>query len=215
MKVLGYVSLLAVISGVLLGCKSTEPGSPPTVETVRARVVESREAQAPITVAATGTLHARQTAILSAQVLGRVERVLAREGDSVGAGQAIVILDDATLKSATDQAEAAVKAAENQQIAAQTNADLAASTLARYKQLQSQKSVSPQEMDEVARRAEAASAQVEASACASECDEGTAGRFPGDAWLHESHRTVCGSDYRAHGRPWCARVAGCPAGSDR
>jgi RND family efflux transporter MFP subunit len=162
MKVFGYLSLLAVITGALPGCKSSDPLSPPTIETVRARVVESREGQAATTVAATGTLHARQTAILSAQVLGRVVRVLAREGDSVAAGQAIVILDDATLKSAADQAEAGVKAAENQQIAAQTNADLAASTLARYKQLQSQKSVSPQEMDEVARRAEAANAQVEA-----------------------------------------------------
>jgi RND family efflux transporter MFP subunit len=55
-----------------------------------------------------------------------------------------------------------VKAAENQQVAAQTNADLATSTLARYKQLQAQRSVSPQEMDEVTRRAEAATAQVDA-----------------------------------------------------
>jgi RND family efflux transporter MFP subunit len=94
--------------------------------------------------------------------MGRVQQVLVREGDSVRAAQTLVILDDATLKSASEQAEAAVKAAENQQIAAQTNADLAASTLARYKQLQEQKSVSPQEMDEVTRRAEAATAQVDA-----------------------------------------------------
>jgi RND family efflux transporter MFP subunit len=91
-----------------------------------------------------------------------VQQVLVREGDSERAGQTLVILDDATLKSAAEQTEAAVKAAENQQIAAQTNADLAASTLARYKQLQAQKSVSPQEMDEVTRRVEAANAQVEA-----------------------------------------------------
>jgi len=55
-----------------------------------------------------------------------------------------------------------VKAAENAQAAAQTNAALAASTLNRYKQLESEKSVSPQEMDEVSRRAEAAAAGVEA-----------------------------------------------------
>lgn len=84
------------------------------------------------------------------------------EGDAVRAGQTLVILDGATLKSAAEQAEAAMKAAENQQTAAQSNADLAASTLARYKQLQAEKSVSPQEMDEVTRRAESASAQVDA-----------------------------------------------------
>jgi RND family efflux transporter MFP subunit len=162
MRVFGYLSLLALVSGVVLGCKSSEPGNSATVETVPARIVESRQEQAPVIVKVAGTLHARETTTLSAQVMGRVQRILVREGDSVGAGQAIVILDDATLKSAAEQADAAVKAAESQQIAAQTNADLAASTLVRYKQLQSQKSVSPQEMDEVARRAEAATAQVEA-----------------------------------------------------
>jgi RND family efflux transporter MFP subunit len=94
--------------------------------------------------------------------MSRVQQVVVREGDSVRARQTLIILDDATLKSASEQAEAAVKAAENQQIAAQADADLAASTLARYKQLQAQKSVSPQEMDEVIRRAEAAAAQTAA-----------------------------------------------------
>jgi RND family efflux transporter MFP subunit len=94
--------------------------------------------------------------------MGRVQRVLVHEGDSVKAGQTLVVLDDATFRSATEQAQAAVRAAESQQIAAQTNADLAASTLARYRQLQSQKSVSPQEMDEVTRRADAANAQADA-----------------------------------------------------
>jgi RND family efflux transporter MFP subunit len=55
-----------------------------------------------------------------------------------------------------------VKAAESQEAAAQTQSALAASTLARYKQLQAEKSVSPQEMDEVTRRAEAAAAGVDA-----------------------------------------------------
>jgi RND family efflux transporter MFP subunit len=156
------MSLLALISGAVLGCKSSEPGTSAPVETLRARIVESRQEQAPVTAKVTGVLHARQTAVLSAQVMGRVQQVVVREGDSVRAGQTLVILDDATLKSGAEQAEAAVKAADNQQIAAQTNADLAASTLARYQQLQSQKSVSPQEMDEVTRRAEAANAQVDA-----------------------------------------------------
>jgi RND family efflux transporter MFP subunit len=61
-----------------------------------------------------------------------------------------------------EQAQAGVKAAQNVQAAAQTNAALAASTLNRYKQLESEKSVSPQEMDEVSRRAEGAAASVDA-----------------------------------------------------
>lgn len=162
MRISGYIGLLGLIPGVLVGCKSSEPVHSAVVETAQARIVESRQVEIPAMLRATGTLHARETSILSAQVVGRVQQVPVREGDSVRAGQTLVILDDATLKSASEQAEAAVKAAENQQTAAQTNADLAASTLARYKQLQAQKSVSPQEMDEVTRRAEAAAAQVDA-----------------------------------------------------
>jgi RND family efflux transporter MFP subunit len=162
MRATFYISLLTLVSGAVLGCKSSEPVHSAAVETAQARVVMSRQEQIPATLNSTGTLHSRETATLSAQVMGRVQKVLVREGDSVRAGQTLVVLDDATLRSASEQAEAAVKAAENQQIAAQTNADLAASTLARYKQLQAQKSVSPQEMDEVNRRAEAAAAQVDA-----------------------------------------------------
>jgi RND family efflux transporter MFP subunit len=94
--------------------------------------------------------------------MGRIQQVLVHEGDSVRAGQTLVVLDDAALHASVEQAQAGVKAAQNAQVAAQTNAALAASTLDRYKQLQSEKSVSPQEMDEVSRRAEAAAANLEA-----------------------------------------------------
>ena len=104
----------------------------------------------------TGTVHARETAIVSAQVIGRIQQVLVREGDNVRAGQTLALLDDAALRARMEQAQAGVKAAQSEQAAAQTNAELAASTLDRYKQLEAQKSVSPQEMDEVSRRAEAA-----------------------------------------------------------
>jgi RND family efflux transporter MFP subunit len=88
--------------------------------------------------------------------------VLVREGDSVRAGQTLAVLDDATLRASAHQAEAGLMAAQSQQAAAQTDANLAASTLERYKQLQSQRSVSPQELDEVGRRAEASVERVEA-----------------------------------------------------
>jgi RND family efflux transporter MFP subunit len=147
---------------MLAGCHSTESASPTTAQTVEARVVESRQQDVPVTVRATGTVHARESATISAQVMGRIEQVLVHEGDKVQAGQTLAILDDAILRSASDEAQAGVKAAENQQAAVQAESSLAASTLDRYKQLQAEKSVSPQEMDEVTRRAEAAHLHVEA-----------------------------------------------------
>jgi RND family efflux transporter MFP subunit len=129
---------------------------------MQARVVQSQQEQIPLNIRSTGTIHARETAIVSAQVVGRIQQVLVREGDSVRAGQTLAVLDDAALRASVDQAQAGVKAAQQEQVAAQTDAKLAASTLDRYRQLQAEKSVSPQEMDEVAQRAAAASARLEA-----------------------------------------------------
>lgn len=162
MKLILSGFVLVFSTALIAGCHSDTTVQSAAIETVQARVVESRQQEAAQVVRTTGTLHPRETSILSAQVVGRVQQVLVHEGDNVFAGQTLAVLDDATLRASADQAEAGVKAAAGQQAAAQTNADLAASTLARYKQLQAQKSVSPQEMDEVTRRAQAAAAQVEA-----------------------------------------------------
>ena len=163
MKLVLSGCLLAASAAMLAGCHGEKSSSPAAVQTVQARVVESRQQQVPLVVRSTGTLHARETAIISAQVMGRIQQVLVREGESVRAGQTLVVLDDAALRASLEQAQAGVKAVQNAQAAAQTNATLTASTLDRYRQLESQKSVSPQEMDEVSRRAEAAAANLEAA----------------------------------------------------
>ncbi len=162
MKVLLYGCMLAASSALLSGCHSAEPTPVVSTQAERARVVESRQQQNPVVVRATGTLHARESVVLSAQIVGRIEQVLVREGANVREGQTLALLDDATLRATAHQSEAALMAAKSQQAAAQTDADLASSTLERYKQLQAQKSVSPQELDEVTRRAEASVERVEA-----------------------------------------------------
>jgi RND family efflux transporter MFP subunit len=163
MKNVLWASLLAASAALIAGCHGGESAATPaTAQTVEARVVESQLQQVPLSLSSTGTVHAKESAVVSAQVMGRIQQVLVHEGDSVRAGQTLVVLDDAALRASVEQAQAGVKAAEDEQAAAQTNAALAASTLDRYKQLESEKSVSPQEMDEVSRRAEAAAASLEA-----------------------------------------------------
>jgi RND family efflux transporter MFP subunit len=161
MKIILGASFLAVSAFMMVGCNGGESASP-VVQTAQARVVTSQQQQVPQNVRSTGTVHARETAVLSAQVMGRIQQVLVSAGESVRAGQTLVVLDDAALRASADQAQAAVRAAQGQQVAAQTDANLAASTLERYRQLQAEKSVSPQEMDEVARRAETATARLDA-----------------------------------------------------
>jgi RND family efflux transporter MFP subunit len=162
MKMVLSGCLLAASAAIMAGCHGGESASPAAVQTMQARVVESQQLEVPLNLRSTGTVHALETAIVSAQVMGRIQQILVHEGDSVRVGQTLVVLDDAALRASTEQAQAAVKAAQNEQAAAQTDAKLAASTLERYKQLQAEKSVSPQEMDEVSRRAEAAAARLEA-----------------------------------------------------
>jgi RND family efflux transporter MFP subunit len=162
MKIVLGASLLAVSAMMMAGCQGGESASPAALQTAQAYVVASQQQQVPQNTRSTGTVHARETAILSAQVMGRIQQVLVSAGESVRAGQTLVVLDDAALRASADQAQAAVRAAQGQQAAAQTDANLAASTLERYRQLQSEKSVSPQEMDEIARRTEAAAARLDA-----------------------------------------------------
>ncbi len=154
--------LFVVIAALTTGCHGGESAPPAPLQTMQARLVESQQQELALNVRSTGTVHARQTAIVSAQVVGRIEQVLVREGDTVRAGQTLIVIDGAALRASMDQAQAGVKAAQSEQAAAQTDARLAASTLERYRQLEAQKSVSPQEMDEVSRRAEASAARLEA-----------------------------------------------------
>lgn len=155
--------LLASLAVLAAGCRSSETVRPAAVESMTARVVKSSRVEAQVELRATGTVHARETAVISAQVMGRIAQVLVRAGDGVRAGETLVVLDGAAQQASAAQAQAAISTAQNQQAAAESNAGLAASTLARYRQLQSQRSVSPQEMDEVTRRAQAAEAQLEAA----------------------------------------------------
>jgi RND family efflux transporter MFP subunit len=154
--------LFAVSAFVVAGCHGTDSSTPQVIQTAQARVVQSRQQQVPLILRATGTVHSRETAVISAQVMGRIQQVLVREGDTVRKGQTIVVLDDATLRASVNQAQAGVRTAQGLQTAAEMDAKLAVSTLERYRQLEAQKSVSPQEMDEVTRRAEAAKARLEA-----------------------------------------------------
>lgn len=118
--------------------------------------------QTPDGATAVGTVHARESASLAAQVPGRVTAVLVREGDAVRAGQVLVRLDGAVARADAERAHAGVAAGEHEVAVAQSQSALASSTLVRYQALREKKSISAQEFDEVDRRAQSASAQLEA-----------------------------------------------------
>ncbi len=116
MKIVLRASLLAVSAAMMAGCHGGDSASTATTQTMQARVVESRQQQVPVNVHSTGTVHARETAVVSAQVMGRIQQVLVREGDSVRAGQTLVVLDDAALRASVEQAQAGVRAAQQRKL---------------------------------------------------------------------------------------------------
>lgn len=161
-------SSLILFPGLLLGCSHQGNPAVAAPPKVQAQIVHSVAAQEQETIPGTGTLHAKETAVISAQIPAHIRRVLVQAGDRVRAGQLLVTLDDEAMRSGLNQATAAQTAAEKQQMAAQSDASLAAETLARYQVLKEQKSVSAQEFDEVEKHAEAAQLRVESYAAQSE-----------------------------------------------
>lgn len=156
-------SVLAAAS-LVSGC--SRPGAPPAPSPlpVQAQLVRSLAATEPQSISATGTLRARETATISARVPAEIRQLLVQAGDRVRAGQLLVLLDDAAMRSALDQAKAAEEAASRQQMAAQSDALLAAGKLARYQMLKNENSVSPQEFDEVQTRSQSAQLRLESYA---------------------------------------------------
>ncbi|MES2222969.1 MAG: efflux RND transporter periplasmic adaptor subunit [Acidobacteriota bacterium] len=155
-------TLLLLTPMLLLGCSPRSQSVQPSPSTAQAQLVKSTEQEMPQAIRAAGTVHAKETAMISAQMTGTIRQVLVQAGDRVRPGQLLVALDDSAMSAALNRATAAQMAVEKQQMAATANASLAAGTLVRYQQLKDEKSVSPQEFDEVQKRSEASALELQA-----------------------------------------------------
>jgi multidrug efflux pump subunit AcrA (membrane-fusion protein) len=176
---------LVLIAATLLaaGCNENREGPTQRVETVEGLRVQKIEMQ---TVAdeleAPGNVITVSTAQVAARTVGTVLQVAVREGDAVARGQVLAQLDAQELlarrkasQAAVQQAKARVLQATKAIDAAQAQADVAQKTYGRYSYLNEQKSVSPQEFDEVAAKLHAAQANLEqAKAALSQAEAGTA-----------------------------------------
>jgi len=133
---------------------------------VRTQTVQTQEV--PDELEAPGTVIAVTTAQVAARTTGTVLQVTAHEGDRVRRGQLLAELDGRELaahrssaQAAEDAASAGVVQATKTIGSAQAQADVARKTYDRYIYLRQQKSVSPQEFDEVAAKNQAAQAGLE------------------------------------------------------
>ncbi len=152
--------LIAALGGVLAGCtneRRAETTLPEMVNNISVVVVQ--KTTVPGWLETVGTVRAAQTSQVSSQMMGDIVEIRAHEGDRVQSGQVLAIINDAQPRSATDQATAAVTAAEKEVSAVDSDLALAESTLKRYQQLYEKKSVSPQEFDEIKARYQSAEAR--------------------------------------------------------
>ena len=117
---------------------------------------------------APGSVIAVATAQVAARTMGTVIKVAVQEGDAVKRGQLLAQLDERELSARRNAAQAAsqgavsgVAQATKGLAAAQAQADVMQKTYDRYVYLKEQKSVSPQEFDEISAKHQAAQANLE------------------------------------------------------
>jgi multidrug efflux pump subunit AcrA (membrane-fusion protein) len=163
-----FLTILAA-SALLAGCGTeadNRQARPEVVQGLRLQKVQLQTV--PDELEAPGSVIAAATAQVAARTMGTVIVVAAKEGDTVKRGQLLAQLDERELAAhynaalaAAQSADAGVGQATKAVAAAQAQADVAQKTYDRYVYLKEQKSVSPQEFDEVAAKQQAAQAALE------------------------------------------------------
>ena len=113
---LRLTGLLLLVFG-LAACSSPETATPASsqADPIPVRVATSRRVPVADKIEASATLEALRRVQPGSKILGRVDRVLIREGEAVQAGQVLAQLENRDLKAALSQAEAALAMAEAQQ----------------------------------------------------------------------------------------------------
>jgi RND family efflux transporter MFP subunit len=148
---------------------NTAPGAGPTV---KAPLAEAHVGRTPLLYEAVATINARTTSTISAKLMGAVQAVHVREGQTVQKGDLLLSIDPRTVTAQLDQAKAALNGARRAEASAVSARDAAAAadeyaaaTYRRYKQLLQDNSVSRAEFEEIesrSRQAKAGLAQAEA-----------------------------------------------------
>ncbi len=150
-------SILAAAVLVAGGCGPRGgPEEEQAVERVPVRVVEIKTGVVTATVAATGTIKARDDVPISAEAGGRVLEVVAQVGDRVSEGDVLVQLDD-------ELAELSFRQAEAQLLLAEAELDDAEAGLGRAQSLWESGDIADAEREATERRAKSARASFAAA----------------------------------------------------
>lgn len=173
---ISHLVLWGAAAALALGSCRSSPEQPRDARRARARVSAAAYERVPRYLEAPGSVRARNRMALASQIHGTVREVRVRVGDTTAPGQTLMLLDDREVESGKASAAASVREAqagleearkgiviaESMLQASRASARLAGQTLARYRKLEEARSVSPQELDEVRMRNDAAAAELAA-----------------------------------------------------
>lgn len=160
----------ALVALALSGCggNKSEKAAVAPAPTIAATVVAVANENVPEGLEATGTVRARVTTAVAARVMAYVREMRVQMGDSVQAGQTLVVLDARDTETGVRQAEfartearSALPEVQNAIAAAQAQFDLAQATYNRMKDLFDKKSITNQEFDEAAAKLKMARANLD------------------------------------------------------
>jgi len=115
-------------------------------------------------VRAPGTARPLVSVDISSNVTGRVDHLYVREGDAVRKGDLLLTVDDTRFRSAVEQYEAMLRAAESQAALQEAQRDRAAQVLTRRRELHAQGLLSIEELEDAQVEGRVAEAQVKAQA---------------------------------------------------
>lgn len=96
-----------------------------------------------------GTVKAKNIAVVSSRMMGEVTAIYAKEGDQVKKGQILLVVDDRDITEKIKAAEAGYKEALKGLEIAKQNRMLVNTTYQRYKRLHDEKALSQQELDQI------------------------------------------------------------------
>lgn len=173
--------LIGLIAGALVfaaGCGKKEESAAklaPSAEVLNVPTAKVTKSAFEDFYEATGTVKAKTTTQVAANMMGRIVSFPVAEGDTVSRGQTLVEIDNRESRTQLQKAQAGLKEAEAALVeidksavaanaavkTAEVNRVLAEQTFARFKELYERKSASGQEYDEAQSKLKAASSEVE------------------------------------------------------
>jgi RND family efflux transporter MFP subunit len=140
-----YTLLIMVMTGgVLAGCgDKVKPGvhevNREQVTGIKSEVLKPSEVDEYFET--TGTVRAKTISVIASRMMGTVTSLRVKEGDRVGAGQLLVVIDDRDVAQRVKAAEKGLEGAKQQQ-------SLSDITYQRYKKLYDEKVIAGQELDQ-------------------------------------------------------------------